>query len=95
MGKITRKGKHKVNVGNHSHTNLISKPVIVIKESTNAGYWKCIEIKRTTLNSSFIHKTALAKIHENHKPKKSTADTHTKKKKDSKHNTKYSHQITR
>ena len=25
MGKLTSKGKHMVKVGNHSHTNMISK----------------------------------------------------------------------
>ena len=29
MGKLTSKGKHKVKVGNHPHTNMISKPAIV------------------------------------------------------------------
>ena len=28
MGKLTGKGKHTVKVGNHPHTNMISKPVI-------------------------------------------------------------------
>ena len=38
MGKLTNKGKHKVKVGNHPHTNMISKPAIMRKEeSTNAG----------------------------------------------------------
>ena len=26
MGKLTIKGKHRVKVGNHPHTNMISKP---------------------------------------------------------------------
>ena len=29
MGKLTSRGKHIVNVGNHPHTNMISKPAIV------------------------------------------------------------------
>ena len=29
MGKLTGKGKHTVKVGNHPHTNMISKLVIV------------------------------------------------------------------
>ena len=29
MEKFTGKSKHKVNVGNHLHTNMISKPAIV------------------------------------------------------------------
>ena len=29
MGKLTSKGKHTVKVGNHPHTNMVSKPAIV------------------------------------------------------------------
>ena len=29
MGKLTSKGKHTVKVGNHAHTNMVSKPVIL------------------------------------------------------------------
>ena len=29
MGKLTGKGKHIVKVGNHQHTNVISKPPII------------------------------------------------------------------
>ena len=29
MEKLTSKGKHKVKVGNHPHTNMISKPAVV------------------------------------------------------------------
>ena len=29
MEKLTSKGKHTVKVGNHPHTNMISKPAIV------------------------------------------------------------------
>ena len=36
MGKLTVKGKHKVKVGNHPHTNMISKLEIVRK-----GEYKC------------------------------------------------------
>ena len=36
MGKLTRKGKHMVKVGNHPRTNIISKPVIV-----RGGGYKC------------------------------------------------------
>ena len=36
MGKLTSKGKHTVKVGNHPHTNLISKLVIM-----RGGEYKC------------------------------------------------------
>ena len=29
MGKLTGKGKHTVMVGNHPHTNMVSKPAIM------------------------------------------------------------------
>ena len=29
MGKLTGKGKHTVKAGNHPHTNMVSKPVIM------------------------------------------------------------------
>ena len=29
MGKLTGKGKHTVKVGNHPHTNIISKPAVM------------------------------------------------------------------
>ena len=33
-------------VGNHSHTNMTSKPAIMRRESTNAGPQNALEIKR-------------------------------------------------
>ena len=36
MGKLTSKGKYTINVGNHPHTNMISKPVI-----GRGGEYKC------------------------------------------------------
>ena len=36
MGKLTEKGKNTLNVGNHPHTNMISKPEIMRK-----GEYKC------------------------------------------------------
>ena len=35
MGKLTTKGKHTAEVGNHPHTNMISKPAIVRKGKYN------------------------------------------------------------
>ena len=37
MGKLTSKGNHTIKVGNHPHTNIITKPVIVKK-----GEYKCM-----------------------------------------------------
>ena len=31
MGKLTGKGKPRVKVGNHPHTNMVSKPKIVMR----------------------------------------------------------------
>ena len=36
MGKLTRKGKRTVKVGNHPHRNMISKSVIM-----RGGEYKC------------------------------------------------------
>jgi len=43
MGKLTIKGKHRVKVGNHPHTNMTLKPAIM------RGEYECriFEIKRT------------------------------------------------
>ena len=43
MGKLTGKGKHTIKVGNHPHTNMISKLAIVRR-----GEYKCriLEIKK-------------------------------------------------
>ena len=41
MKKLTNKGKHTVWVGNYSHTNT-SKPTILRRGNTAAGYGKCI-----------------------------------------------------
>ena len=45
MGKFTVKGKHKVNVGNQPHMNMMSKPAIMrIVQIQNTG--SAFEIKR-------------------------------------------------
>ena len=36
MGKLTSKGKHRVNVGNHPHTNIISIPAIMRRAQMQA-----------------------------------------------------------
>ena len=45
MEKLTGKGKHKAMVGNHPHTNMISKPAIMRRvEMQDTG--NVLEIKR-------------------------------------------------
>ena len=54
MGKLTGKGKHRVKVGNHPHTNMISKPPTVRKvpmqDISNA-----FEIETSNLRQSCLH----------------------------------------
>ena len=45
MGKFTGKGKHTVKVGNHPHTNMISKPAIMRRVQIQ-DIGKAFEIKR-------------------------------------------------
>ena len=45
MGKLTGKGKEKVKVGNHPHTNMISKPAI-IRSVQMQDIENALEIKR-------------------------------------------------
>ena len=95
MEKLTSKGKHTIKVGNHPHINMISKPVIM-----RGGGYKCrifemdLKLKDHHLKTIlFIYR--LLSIYQNlmvTANQKSTTDTHTKKKKESKHNTKVTHQ---
>ena len=95
MGKLFSKGKHTVKVGNHLHTD-ISKPAIVRR-----GDHKCrilemhLKLKDQHYKTILFIYRMLYQIHMVTTNQKSTIDTHTKKKKESKHNTKVSHQITR
>ena len=41
MEKLTSKGKHKVTVRHH-HTNMISKPAIIMRREHKCREWKCI-----------------------------------------------------
>ena len=65
------------------------------EENTNVGYWKCIWNEKTNnLKSNLVCKqTAISKPHDNHTPK--SQNTHREHKKESKPNSKVSHQITR
>ena len=97
MGKLTSKGKHIVKAGNHPHTNMISKPAIMRR-----GEYKCrilkmhLKLRDHKLKQSCIYIYRL--LYQNlmvTANQKSTIDIHTKKKKESKYNTKNSHQIAR
>ena len=96
MEKLTGKGKHKVKIRNHLHTNMISKPAILKR-----GEHKCRILERYLKSKDQQLKTILfiyrllyqnLMVTANQKP---TIDTYTKKKKESKHKTKVNHQITR
>jgi len=45
-GKAHQQSKHIVKVGNHPHTNMISKPAIIKEESTMQDIENAFEIKR-------------------------------------------------
>ena len=95
MGKLTGNGKHTVKVGNHPHTN-ISKQVIMrrgeYKCRTLEMHWKLRDEKFGTILYMYrlLYKNLMGTTN-----KKFAMDTHTKNKKQSKHNTKDRHQITR
>ena len=81
MEKLTGKGKHMVKVGNHLHTNRISKPAIVRK-----GEHKCrllemhLKLKDQQLKTIlFIYRQLYQNIMRTAN-QKSTIDKHTKKK---------------
>ena len=97
MGKLTGKDKHIVKVGNHQHTNVISKPAIMRR-----GEYKCrilqtyLKLKEQQLQTILFTYRLLYQNLMVTKNEKYTTDTHIHtKKKESKHNTKVSHQITR
>ena len=96
MRKLTGKGKHTVKVGNHLHTNMIGKPEIVSKAEYK---WRILEmvwklrdqqLKTISYIYGLLYQNLMGTAN-----RKSAIDTHTKKKKQSKHNRKDSHQITR
>ena len=91
--KLTGKGKHKIKVGNHLHTNMVSKPATVRREHKCRIREMHLKLKDQQLKTIlFIYRllyqnlTVITNCN-------STIDTHTKKKKDSKHNTEVSHEI--
>ena len=96
MEKFTSKGKHTVKVENHPHKNMISKPAIMRR-----GEYKCrilemyLKLKDQQLKTIlFIYRLLYQNLMVTANLI-STIDTHTLKNKESKHNSKVSHQITR
>ena len=86
----------KLKVGKTPHTNMISKPAIVRR-----GQYKCrilempLKLREQQLEiilyiCRLLYQNFMGTAHQ-----KSTTDTNTKKKKQSKHNTRNSHQIPR
>ena len=76
MGKLTGKGKHTVNVGNHPHTNIISKPAII-----RGGEYKCrifdihLKLRDQQLKTimyvySLLYQNCKPKIYDRYKHKK-------------------------
>ena len=85
-----------VKVGNHSHTNMISKPAIV---RIGEHKWRPLKIHLKLRDQQlktilFIYRLLYQNLIVTAN-QKSTIDAHIKRKKESKHNTKVSHQITR
>ena len=70
MKKLTGTGEHTVKVGNHPHTNIISKSIIV-----TGGEYKCevfemhLKLRDQRLKSCIYVQTTISKPHGNHKPK--------------------------
>ena len=42
MGKLTGKGNHTLTAGNHSYTNMISKPTTMRRGEYKYRKWECI-----------------------------------------------------
>ena len=96
MGKLIGKGKHKTNVGNHPHTSMISKLAIMGRGEYECRilemHWKLTDqqLKAILYIYRLLYQNLMGTTNQ-----KCTTDTHTKKKKQSKHNTKDRHQVTR
>ena len=96
MEKLTSKGKYKVNVENQPNTNIISKQAIVRRGEHQCRILEVhLKLKDLQLKTIFFIYRLLYKNLMVTATQKSTVATHTKKKKESKHNTKVSHQIAR
>ena len=93
MGKLISKGKHSVKVGNHPHKNRISNPAFVRRGEYTCRISEMHQKLRDQQHNLVYIQTAISKPHGNCKAKIYNRYTQ-QKKKESKHNTKDSHQIT-
>ena len=82
MEKLTGKGKHTVKVGNHLHTNMISKPAIMRRgEHTCRILEMHLNLKDQQLKTNlFIYRLLYQNLIITAN-RKSAVDTHTKKEK--------------
>ena len=89
MGKLTSKGKHKVIVGNHPHTDMISELATMRSGEYKGRKWelhlklKDQQLKTTLYTYGLLYQNIMGTANE-----KTAIDTHTKKKRQPKHNNK-------
>ena len=96
MGKLTNKGKYTVKVGKHPHTNMISKPATVRRGEYKCRKWEMrLKLKDQQLKTTWYVYRLLYQNLMGTANQKTMIETHTKKKRQSRNNTKDSHQITR
>ena len=95
MGKLTGKGKHTVKLGNHPHTNVISKPATMRRRGYKCRKWELpLKLRDQQLKTTFIYTECYIKCHRKCKQKTCNRYTH-KKEKQQKHNIKNGLQTTR
>ena len=92
MGKLIRKGKHMVKEGDHLHTNIISKPVNFERRRDKCRMFKMYLKVRYQQPKTIMYIQTAIPIPHNRKTKIYIDAT---QKKEYKHNTESSHQITR
>ena len=96
MGKLTGKGKLTVKVGNHPYTNVISKAAAVRRGKYKCRKWQLqLKLRDQPLKTTLYIYRLLYQNLMGRANQKTTIDTHTKKIKQHKHNTKNAHQTTR
>ena len=85
MEKLTDKGKHIVKVGNHVHTNMISKPATVRRGENKCRILEMhLKLKEQQIKTSLFAYRLLYQNFMATANQKSTIDTHTKQKNGSK-----------
>ena len=87
MGKLSRKGKHTVKVGNHPHTNMVSKPAIVRRDYKYRIMKMHLKLRNKQLKTILHICRMLYQNLVGTTNQKSTIDTHILKKKKSNTNT--------